>query len=431
MTMKNMQRTIAQLVSVFALFIAGLLSPVMAGDVLHLKDGSKVEGQIVREIDGSVWFKTAIGGIETTEFYLADKIDKIVRDSKTPEVPDATAPGQTEPSSQPRRPGVPRAAVISLEGTVGIQMTAKTLRDILPQLEEDLGTDRQGIVVFKINSGGGLLLEIQRLSDVIHEEYKQRFRVAAWIESAISAAAMTSHCIEEIYFMPQGNYGACTGWSGALVAVKDRGLEDVLYMMERISARGGYNPIIMRAMQIFSPLSASIDESTGEVTWFQSEDQGETLINADDRILTFTSDIAEKFQFSKGTARNLDELTRLLVGENAEIDWVGKWESGYLYPISRAERQMIDFRERVTRDEERLREYQIAYQQAFEAAGQAQNRTTRGAFVGRARQALQRIDRMVKENPNFALLNFNMEPEDWKYFVEDREEELRELLRRD
>ena len=51
------------------------------------------------------------------------------------------------------------------------------------------------------------------MSDVIHEQYKKKFRTVAWIDSAISAAAMTAHCLEEIYFTPQGNYGAARGGS--------------------------------------------------------------------------------------------------------------------------------------------------------------------------------------------------------------------------
>ena len=44
------------------------------------------------------------------------------------------------------------------------------------------------------NSQGTMnqLLEIQKLSDVIYNEYRKNFRTVAWIDYAISAAAMTS-----------------------------------------------------------------------------------------------------------------------------------------------------------------------------------------------------------------------------------------------
>jgi hypothetical protein len=398
----------------------------LAEDTVHLKDGTVVTGEIQREIEGSVWIKTKISGIETTKFILGDNIASIDRDEPAEETPKADVKPAKAEAASPRRPGVPRAAVISLEGTVGIQMTAKTLEDLIPVLEKELGTDGSGIVVFKVNSGGGLLLEIQKLSDVIHNEYKHRFRTVAWIESAISAAAMTSHCIEEIYLLPEGSYGACTGWSGQLVAVKGRGLESVLYMMEQISARGGYDPKIMRSMQINEPLSCTIDPRTGEVSWYQNED-GQYLVNPADKILTFTAPDALKYGFSKGTAANLDELTKAMGYQ--EIDWVGEERTGYIYPISKAEEMMLAYRERVTDDEERTREYFTNYQQARGIAAAAPI-DQRPRFVGRAKQHLRKIESMVRNNPNFALLTWNMTFEDWeKDWLEAEEEYLSSLLR--
>src|ERR1041384_4869288 len=134
--------------------------------------------------------------------------------------------------------GVPRAAVISLgdhdKEMVGQFITADSLDRCIPLLEKE----HIDIVAIRINSGGGALLEIQKLSDEIEFKFKPKFRTVAWIEHAISAAAMTAHCMEEIYLMPGASYGACTGWYGQLTAVKGRDLQEVLYMMEKISARG-------------------------------------------------------------------------------------------------------------------------------------------------------------------------------------------------
>ncbi len=423
MIFKSITRKLAVMVSALALAAATQFS--FAEDTVHLKDGTVVKGEIQRELEGSVWIKTSIGEIASTTFILSDNIKSIERDSVAPTA-DIKPANDPKVELTPRRPGVPRAAVISLEGTVGIQMTAKTLYDLIPTLERELGTDGTGIVVFKINSGGGLLLEIQKLSDVIHNEYKKRFRTVSWIESAISAAAMTSHCIEEIYFLPEGNYGACTGWSGRLVAVKGRGLEGVLYMMEQISARGGYNPFIMRAMQINEALSCTIDERTGEVTWYKTED-GEYLVNPKDKILTFTAPDAAKFGFSKGTAVNLEELTKAMGYQ--EIDWVGEERTGYIYPISKAEDAMISYREKVTSDEERTNEYFANYGQARALAAGAPMET-RPRFVGRARSHLKKIEAMVRNNPNFALLTWGMMIEDWERdWLEVEEEYLASLLR--
>jgi hypothetical protein len=196
-------------------------------------------------------------------------------------------------------------------------------------------------------------------------------------------------------------------------------------MMEQISARGGYDHRIMRAMQIDVPLRASIDERTGEVTWFESEDAGDILVNPAGEVLTFNSQNAERLGFSKGTASTLDDLTELL--REPEIEWVGRWTPERIYPISRAEEQMIRFRESVTEDESRLNEYLTNYNIAVGAA-QGAREEIQGALVGRARSHLANVERMVKRNPNFALLNFNMTLEDFEFYIEDQEEMLREIL---
>jgi len=424
MNFKHLTKRFAAIIGVLVLAASTQLT--FADDTVHLKDGRTITGDIQRELEGSVWIKTKIGGIESTEFILGDNIESIDRDAPA-EAPKADIkPSKTDGNAKPRRAGVPRAAVISLEGTVGIQMTAKTLMDLIPELERELGNDGSGIVVFKVNSGGGLLLEIQKISDVIQNEYKKRFRTVAWIESAISAAAMSSHCIEEIYMLPEGSYGACTGWSGALVAVKGRGLEQVLYQMEKISARGGYDYRIMRSMEINEPLSCTIDPRTGEVTWYQTE-EGEYLVNPADKILTFTAPEALKYKFSKGTAATIDELTKAMGYQ--EIDWVGEERDGFIYPVSKAEDMMLAYRKKVTDDEDRTNEYFANYQQARAMAAAAPMQT-RARFVGRAKQHLRKIESMVRNNPNFALLTWGMTIEDWdRDWLQVEKKYLADLMR--
>lgn len=400
---------------------------VWANDVVTLKDGTIHRGEIVREVDGWLWMKVRIAGIETTQVISPSDIKSIERDASRPEATDAAAANEPRDRASPRRSGVTRAAVITLgeaggRDMVGIYMTAETLRRAIPVLEAD-GVD---IVVFRINSGGGALLEIQKLSDVIHYEYKPKFRVAAWIESAISAAAMTAHCIPEIYFCSNGKYGACTGWYGALQAVEGRDLEEVLYMMEKISAKGGYDPKIMRAMQVEDPLSASFD-ANGDVTWYLNED-GDHLVNPKGKILTFDSIGAARFKFSRGTADTLDELARLLnVGE---IEWVGTRERGIPWPVSQAERMQMQFRDRTFNDIMRLREYYDTYITSIQVAQGIQDRRERAPFVGRARRALDQIKAMVKNNPNHVIMTlpFTLMSvyEEW---IEQQEKLLRDLMR--
>ncbi|MFN0134263.1 MAG: hypothetical protein ACKVW3_17255 [Phycisphaerales bacterium] len=429
----NKARTIwSRLLVLAAVALATWISPARADDKLHLKNGTVLSGTIVKEMNGYVWFKVKSGDLEQEQFFKPDEVSKIERDASKPaEAPAAATPGEANPGSAPAaKPrigaGAPKAVVITLgEGgdkdMVGLFMTAKTLRDAIPLLEQD-GVET---VVFRVNSGGGALLEIQPLSDVIHNEYKPKFRVVAWIESAISAAAMTAHCIDEIYFMPQGNYGACTGWRGALEAVKGRQLEEVLYMMEKISARGLRDPAIMRSMQIEEPLSCSID-ANGEVRWYNNLD-GEYIVNPKDRILTFDAVEAAKYGFSKGTAANIDELGKLM--GYTEVEWVGKVMPGVPYPVSRAEELQRSFREKTYNDQQKTRQYLIQYQTAYAQAA-ATPFEERGKFIGKCREALDQVTRMVKNNPNMALFQLNVAPDRFKDWLDEREEELRRLKQR-
>jgi len=385
------------------------------GDKVHLKDGTVLEGEIVREVDGWVWLKRTVNGVNQEDTIDPKNISKVERASKGAGAaePSRAAPDAAKPKA--RDGGTPRAAILTLEGTVGIQMCRKPLEDALPLLRKD-GVN---IVIFKINSGGGLLLEIQRLSDVIEEEYKKEFTVVAWIESAISAAAMTAHTVEDIYFMPNGNYGACTGFSGALDAMKGRSLEEVLYMMEKISARGKHPKQIMRAMQISGEdevlqqlqisapsgkLSADIDEATGEVTWYQDH-SGKYTLNpktGEFKILTFNAEEAVKFKFARGIAATHRELVKQM-GYN-EVEWVGKPKKGSAWPVCEAEELQIKWRKNATDAEENFGVYVNDYGRNVETAQSVADKTERGVWITKARVALNKLRALAKEQPNLKLL---------------------------
>lgn len=416
-----------------------MTSPARAADRLTLSDGTVLEGTVIREIDGNVWLKYTIAGVEQTKMFTASEYKKLERDAPAGEKKDESAPVVDKPSGkQPQanpKPGVPRAAVVTLGETrdekqgdmVGIYMTAYALEQMMPMLEEQVGNDGTGVVVLRVNSGGGALLEIQKISDVLHEKYKKKFRTVGWIDSAISAAAMSSLCLEEIYFSEKANFGACTGWYGNLTAVKGIELERVLIMMEKISARGGYDPLIMRSMQITVPLSAT-RLPNGEMKFFPDETSGEIIVNRNNEILTFNAHSALKVGFSKGTASTLDELTKAM--GYTELQWVGEDTPGSLYPISKAEKWNIAYRKQAKTDEDRTQEYFASYQLNMQAAASENTREGRAKFIGRARQALEKIKAMVRNNPNFILFALNMpNEEEYKKFLAEQEKIMRDMMR--
>lgn len=412
----NMTRTIAACLAALLL----MLSAAIAGaiDVVVLKDGRRVEGEIIREIDGNIWMMVHFGTIRKQEFFASGSIEEVLRDAVEAK-PAPERPGRRGAA----RAGAVRGTVITLEGMVGVEMAAHKLEELIPILEQEIGEG--GVLVLKINSGGGFLAEIQLLSDVIEQKLKPKFEVVGWIESAISAAAMTGITLERLYFLPEGNIGAATGWYGALTAVQGRALEEVLYSMEFISARGKRDPKIMRSMQIDEPLSATINPQTGEVTWYQDEDSGEILVNPKGEILTFNSVMAEKLRFSEGIARDLDELTRKM--EYGEIEWVGQWQPDLIFPVGRAERENRRWREFIDQNNAGLQVAAAKYQ-LYLSTAQAQQGQNRAKLVGRARQFLRQIKRFHDASPKLVLVAMGL---DWNYFdrwYEEQEEILRRLM---
>ncbi|TVQ62022.1 MAG: hypothetical protein EA378_06025 [Phycisphaerales bacterium] len=417
----------ARLLVLCAVVLVSLASAgAFAADRIHLADGRVLEGEVLRELDGHIWFRHNVGGIHVESIFAPQDYTRVERETVEERPVERARPSREAAPEQRRVSGAPRAAVISLgdgqNDMVGLYITASSIRDIVPLLREE----EVDIVVFRINSGGGLLLEIRRLTDFIHEQLKPEFRVVSWVESAISAAAMTSHVIEEIYFMPQGNYGAATGWYGRGQAVSGRGLSEVLYMMEQISEKGGYPIQIMRSMQIDEPLSVSFDDR-GEAVWRQDE-SGDHVVNPRGRILTLNALDAERFGFSRGTASNLEQLAQAMGLQ--EVEWVGEQVRGVPYPVSRAEAAMRSFRDRTARSEVRLAGLANQYGQALNAAQGAGDRQARARMVGIARRALRELTQAVGDSTGHMLFTLNQPTEeDYREWIRQQEEFLRDLMR--
>lgn len=414
--MRTMTHTLKILAAVCLLAVIAAVAP--AKDVVVLENGRRVEGDIIREIDGNIWMLVYFGDIKKQEFFAAAVVEEVIRDATVDE-----ADREDEPERRAAHPGVKKGTVITLEGMVGIEFAHRRLESLIPLIEEEIGED--GVLVLKINSGGGALMEIMPLSDVIEHKLKPKFEVVGWVESAISAAAMTGATMERLFFMPQGNLGACTGWYGALQAVKGRDLEEVKYMMQKIMARGQRDYKIMESMQVGVPLSATIDEN-GDVHWYQDEDSGEILVNPTGEILTLNSQQAEDLLFSEGIARTLDDLTEQLGYE--EIEWVGKWQDDLIFPVGKAERENRRWRELIDQSNQGLA-IEMSKYQLYLATARGTADDNRAKMVGRARRHLRGVRRYFRESPNSILFSLGLPPDEFDYWYEDQEEILRDLMR--
>lgn len=396
-------------------------------DKVFLKDGRVIDGKVKSNDGTSLVFVEMKDGKEVQTHYLsiADEVSRVTVEEVKPAAPATTAPAATTPaksekpadtskSSEPStgksdsakgekpgkaitgRPtrvailnfGPPRSWQGEIENTVGQEIAADAWRRAVPMLEKD----KVDVVVVRINSGGGYLFELYKFHDVYQKLYKPKFRTVAWVESAISCAAMSPWVIEEFYMLPEGNIGACTGWSGSLVAVKGVELEVVLRDMEEASRLAGRDPKIMRAMQIQEPLSYN-EDADGNITWFQDL-SGKHVVNPANQILTFTADEAVKSKFAKGKAATPEELMKVM-GIN-EFEWAGKEATKFI------DQNMRD-NDKVAK---RLSELETKYGLALQAARQLrgpQNKDRRMQEVGVARSALKQMKQWMSSNPNFFM----------------------------
>ncbi|QKK09994.1 MAG: hypothetical protein HND58_18785 [Planctomycetota bacterium] len=92
--------------------LLGTATNAVAGDKIYLKDGRVIEGEIVRELSGSVWIDYSIGGVsQSGAFFAASTIERIERDAdSTPAGSDPVrAAAEDSQKLPPKRPACPAA----------------------------------------------------------------------------------------------------------------------------------------------------------------------------------------------------------------------------------------------------------------------------------------------------------------------------------
>lgn len=395
-----------------------LVTQAFALDKIHLKDGRVLEGTVEQETATFVRFVVTVGNIKSSQLFTKEEIVKLERDPEAAKKPQASADekeasnapaGKEEETTAAPSDGATRVTFISLEEMVGPLLNANALLESAKFAKKE----KADIIVLVIDSGGGALAEVEDLSDAIHKELKKDFRVVGWIRSAISAASLTVFNCEEIYMMREGNVGgtvAYTSQGGGTKALEGEDLARVLALGEEISKRGKRNPLIMRAMQVFGVISADIDEN-GEVIW-REDDQGEYLINPEDRILTFNALDAVKFGVAKGIADTKSELMQAM----GITEWVEV--------AKEADEYQQEFRQSVQTAQARFNEIGAKWEMSLNAARSASNESDRGLYVGRARNVLNELRALVRRAPS--LEKYNGLDKQW---FQEREEELRKIAK--
>ncbi len=298
------------------------LLPAFAEDVIHLKSGKTLTGEIVSETEDMIEFLVSVGSIKNTFVLWTGDIESIERDGEGSDAEDTSVTtvrdadqintiSNTDVDEIDADLTNKRVFVIPLHGGVGETFRVEQLR----QAVDAARPYDPDVIVLIINSPGGLLSEVYLLRDYLRE-VREEFRIVAWIESAISAAAMTAFNCREMYFKKSGHIGAATGWLPSTgKAMEGYALLQWLDSARDIFEQTEYSPHIAQAM-IKHDYYLSADREvlpSGEirVTWYE-DDSGEFVLSRPGENLVLSASEALKFGISLGTANNNAEMAEIL-----------------------------------------------------------------------------------------------------------------------
>jgi hypothetical protein len=189
------------------------------------------------------------------------------------------------------------------EGMVGVGARHDEIVKIGEQADE-LGEGQ--IIVLHIKSGGGLVLEGDRIHDAL-KDLRKRHRVVAWVKEAISAAAYTAlHC-NEIYFMRNGAMGSIVMFAGQ-TAISGAELQAWIQQLAEVAELGDRSPIPAECMVTRTKMASyDKDPDTGKVTWY-ADMSGEYDISDAANVLTLNADNAFHSGYIDGIADNKNDL---------------------------------------------------------------------------------------------------------------------------
>ena len=318
-----MSNLITKILTVIAV-LAVVCSAALSGDVIKLKNGKTLEGKIIEETADYVKIEITAGSIVKPMMLWVDDIESIERESDQVDESDASAtvtvsgtPGMSSRSDGEAKPEITedttnkRVVVIPMKGGVG-----ETFR--MDKLKEAIDASRPhnpDVIILRIDSPGGLLSEIYKLRDYLRE-VRDEFRIVVWIKSAISAAAMTSFNVREMYFMKEGHIGAATAWLPSTgESLQGEALEQWVADARDMFESTGWSPLIAQAMIDEKYwLTADVEYlENGEkvVTWYE-HDGGEIVLSRPGENLVLDAVQARELGIAHEICDNEEELAKAL-----------------------------------------------------------------------------------------------------------------------
>ena len=250
-------------------------------------------------------------GTSSTE-QKADDLRTTAADASAETTRKAPAPSSDHAWGFPTEPNtgntdLPKVFFLPIEGGVGDGTRHNEMKRI-GEIADQYGPGQ--IIVLRVNSPGGLVLEADRISATL-TDIGTRHRLVAWIQSAISAAAYTSlHC-RQIYFMKTGNLGSATMFAGQ-TAIDGPELAAWVKKFGDIAEENGHSRDLVEAMITNGEL-CSYDRGDGETPpQIYGTLEGEINLSNENQNLTINATDAVACGFAAGIADNEEELALLL-----------------------------------------------------------------------------------------------------------------------
>jgi hypothetical protein len=195
--------------------------------------------------------------------------------------------------------------MLPLDGMVGIGLRHDEMEQV-EQVADKIGPGQ--VIILRINSNGGLVIEGDMIAESL-TRIKQKHRLVAWIEKAISGGAFTALWCDEMYFMPEAALGSITMLSGRteVSAVREEWKERVA----EACAGGGRDPLIGPAM-VHSEVELSYEKTPDGKVTFYPDVKHTYVLSRNNENLDFNAQNAEHCGFSDGTAKTEADLYKLL-----------------------------------------------------------------------------------------------------------------------
>lgn len=213
--------------------------------------------------------------------------------------PEPAAPPIVRPA-----PGKFTYYLIPLHGEVGDTVLASALE----QSMADAAARKPTVVVLDIDSPGGLVEEAQKILKVIHH-YNKQLRIVALTDKDLSAAAIFSLSVKEIYVKSTSTIGAATSFQPNNLTLPPK-IEEKMQSAWRAVARnsaeeGGHDPLLSEAM-IDNDVELHLETFDGKTV--VKDGPGDRLLCRKGKILTLSSHEAVECGLAAGDADDVDEL---------------------------------------------------------------------------------------------------------------------------